>query len=91
MILVVNAGSSSIKVELFAPDLASVLSGSVTEIGGKGRLSLGGDRQDLRAGPPPAGDADLLAGRRVADPQDLIAHGRSTGAISPRRRGWGPP
>ncbi len=49
MILVVNAGSSSIKVELFAPDLASVLSGSVTEIGGKGRLSLGGDRQDVTA------------------------------------------
>jgi len=49
MILVVNAGSSSIKVELFAPDLTSVLSGAVTEIGGQGVLSLGEVRQDVEA------------------------------------------
>ena len=33
MILVVNAGSSSVKIALFAPDLREVLKGSVTEIG----------------------------------------------------------
>ncbi|QFT91270.1 Acetate kinase [Roseovarius sp. THAF9] len=47
MILVVNAGSSSIKVELFTPALESVLSGSLTEIGGQGRLSLGGETQGV--------------------------------------------
>ncbi len=41
MILVVNAGSSSIKVELFGSDLDSVLSGSITEIGGNARIRLG--------------------------------------------------
>ncbi|MEO1773331.1 MAG: acetate/propionate family kinase [Pseudomonadota bacterium] len=40
-ILVVNAGSSSIKLKLFGADLAERLSGSATEIGGEGRLSLG--------------------------------------------------
>ncbi|WP_135502294.1 acetate/propionate family kinase [Roseovarius aestuariivivens] len=49
MILVVNAGSSSIKVELFAPDLTSVISGAVTEIGGAGQLRLGGTVQDVVA------------------------------------------
>ena len=33
MILVLNAGSSSLKVEVFTPDLTSVFSGAVTEIG----------------------------------------------------------
>ena len=41
MILVVNAGSSSIKVELFKLDLTSALSAAVTEIGGAARLKLG--------------------------------------------------
>lgn len=49
MILVVNAGSSSIKVELFAPDLTSVVSGAVTEIGGEGKLSLGDHRMEVAA------------------------------------------
>ncbi len=49
MILVVNAGSSSVKVSLFADDLHEILRGSVTEIGGKGRLRLGARDEDIRA------------------------------------------
>ncbi|MDB5661145.1 MAG: acetate kinase [Cypionkella sp.] len=41
MLLVVNAGSSSIKLAVFDAGLALVLAGSVTEIGGAGRLKLG--------------------------------------------------
>ncbi len=41
MILVLNAGSSSLKVEVFTPDLKSVVSGSVTAVGGEGRIRLG--------------------------------------------------
>jgi acetate kinase len=41
MILVVNAGSSSVKVALFDADLQELLRGSVSEIGGSGRLKLG--------------------------------------------------
>ena len=46
MILVVNAGSSSIKIELFdEADLASVLTGAVSEIGGAGTLKVGDTSQ----------------------------------------------
>ncbi len=48
MILVVNAGSSSIKVELFAPDLTSVQTAAVTEIGGAGRLTCGADKMPVQ-------------------------------------------
>jgi acetate kinase len=41
MLLVVNAGSSSIKIAVFDDDLGQVVSGSVTEIGGKGQVKLG--------------------------------------------------
>lgn len=44
MILVVNAGSSSIKVEVFDTGLVPLIAGAVTEIGGDARLELG-DRQ----------------------------------------------
>ena len=40
MILVLNAGSSSLKVEVFTPDLTSVSSGAVTEIGSDGMIKL---------------------------------------------------
>lgn len=40
-ILVVNSGSSSIKVALFDADLTEVLSGRVTEIGGMARVEIG--------------------------------------------------
>lgn len=42
MILVLNAGSSSLKIEVFDLALTSVLSGSVTNIGTEGELRLGG-------------------------------------------------
>ena len=38
-VLVVNAGSSSIKVVLFGPDLARRSAATVTEIGGAARIS----------------------------------------------------
>lgn len=41
MILVLNAGSSSLKVEVFDPDLTSQISGQVTAVGGEGTLQLG--------------------------------------------------
>jgi len=41
MILVLNAGSSSLKIEVFQPDLTSMVSGAVTNIGTKGTLKLG--------------------------------------------------
>ena len=41
MLLVVNAGSSSIKLAVFDGDLRQILAGSVTEIGGAGCLRLG--------------------------------------------------
>ncbi len=49
MLLVVNAGSSSIKLAVFDAALRQVLAGSVTEIGGAGRLSLGVVQQDCAA------------------------------------------
>ena len=42
MILVLNAGSSSVKAALFAPDLTPVLTAAVSEIGGASRLSIQG-------------------------------------------------
>lgn len=41
MLLVVNAGSSSIKLAVFDAGLTQVLAGSVTEIGGQGRIKIG--------------------------------------------------
>lgn len=47
MILVLNTGSSSIKVALFDQDLRDILRGSVSGIGGAGELRLGSIRQDI--------------------------------------------
>lgn len=41
MLLVVNAGSSSVKLAVFDGDLRQILAGSVTEIGGAGCLRFG--------------------------------------------------
>ena len=41
-ILVLNAGSSSLKTELFDDALTSVMSADITGIGGRGRFTLGG-------------------------------------------------
>ncbi|WP_296423107.1 acetate kinase [Yoonia sp.] len=42
MILVINAGSSSLKVSLFQTDLHCVADGMITEIGGAGTLAVNG-------------------------------------------------
>ena len=47
MILVLNAGSSSLKIEVFTLDLTSVLSGSVTNIGTSGALSVGDQKVEV--------------------------------------------
>ena len=41
-VLVLNAGSSSIKFAVFAADLTERLSGAVTEIGGASELTVAG-------------------------------------------------
>ena len=67
MILVVNAGSSSIKIELFDDALASVTDGAVSEIGGSARLRLGQDRRDVEAPDHGAALAYLLEALKAQD------------------------
>ncbi|TNC49851.1 acetate kinase [Rubellimicrobium rubrum] len=67
MILVVNAGSSSVKVALFDDDLQEVLKGAVTEIGAVGELTLGSFRQPVRASDHAAALGILLAVLRGED------------------------
>lgn len=49
MILTINAGSSSIKVELFTEELEPVLDGQVSEIGGKATIRLAGPDEPCAA------------------------------------------
>jgi acetate kinase len=67
MILVVNAGSSSVKVALFDEDLREVAKGSVSEIGGTGRLAWGSWRQPVQATDHDAALSLLLAVMRGED------------------------
>lgn len=57
MILVLNAGSSSLKVEVFGPDLTSLMSGAVSSIGTQGTIKLG----DMQRGVKTADHAEALA------------------------------
>jgi acetate kinase len=66
MILVVNAGSSSIKVALFDAGLARLVSGEVTEIGGAGQLKLGKDKSPVSAPTHAAALAALLRALEAA-------------------------
>ncbi|SPH18015.1 Acetate kinase [Defluviimonas aquaemixtae] len=66
MILVVNAGSSSIKVALFASDLTEVLDGAVSGIGGRARLKLGARDEEADAPDHDAALALILAAIRDA-------------------------
>ena len=47
MILVLNAGSSSLKIEVFDDTLASLIAGRVTNLGTKGQLKLGEHANDV--------------------------------------------
>ena len=67
MILVVNAGSSSIKIEVFDNALASVIAGAVSEIGGDARLTLGNQSRPIGAPDHAVALEHLLEG--------LAAHG----------------
>ena len=86
MILVVNAGSSSVKVALFDENLREAVKGAVTEIGATGELTLGHFRQPVRAADHDAALSLLLATLRAADhpPESLaaaahrIVHGGAT-------------
>lgn len=62
MILVVNAGSSSIKIEVFDAALASCITGAVSEIGGNARIRLGGDSHTVDAPDHRAALTHLLDG-----------------------------
>lgn len=48
MILVLNAGSSSLKIEVFDKNLTSLISGAVTNIGTDGDLKLGENVQSVK-------------------------------------------
>jgi acetate kinase len=74
-ILVLNAGSSSLKFALFDDGLRAMHGGSVTEIGGAARVELDGDRKDCGADSHEAALAlclDALAQRGIR-PGDLSA------------------
>lgn len=60
-VLVVNAGSSSIKAAVFAPDLTEVAALRVTEIGGAARLDGMGLSATVAAPDPAAAMAAILA------------------------------
>ena len=85
MILVLNAGSSSLKVEVFDLALTSLLSGSLTNIGTEGKLSLGDQSgavttQDHAAALNAMGGVDAVAftggiGENAAPVRDqIMAH-----------------
>lgn len=54
MLLVVNAGSSSIKLAVFDPQLRQVLAGAVTEIGAQARIKIGNVDQTAAIADHPA-------------------------------------
>jgi acetate kinase len=62
MILVVNAGSSSIKIEVFDRSLVSIAAGAVAEIGGAARLRLGAGSVPVTAPDHQAALEQLLQG-----------------------------
>ena len=62
MLLVVNTGSSSIKLAVFDAALRLVLAGSVTEIGGQGRVKIGDVDQHVSA---PDHTAALLVALKI--------------------------
>jgi len=61
MILVLNAGSSSLKAELFDTALASVATASVTEIGSRGELRCNATRSPAKAADHDAALSLILA------------------------------
>ncbi len=72
MILVVNAGSSSIKARIFAPgDLEEVAAASLSEIGSEGVLRVGSRRKAVTT----TGHADALA--LILGALDRAGHGAS--------------
>ena len=75
MILVLNAGSSSLKVEVFDAKLTSLLYGAVTSVGGNGTLTLGDISIDVTTADHAAALAlmlDALAAAKITIP-DLTA------------------
>ncbi|SFR44787.1 acetate kinase [Yoonia tamlensis] len=62
MILVINAGSSSLKVALFKPDLSQIADGMVSNIGGAARLKLGGYTAAVDAPDHASALTQMLAG-----------------------------
>ena len=74
MILVVNAGSSSVKIEIFDERLTSLLSGAVSEIGGAARITVGDDVRETDAADHKAALSRLFAA--------IDTHGFPAGRLS---------
>lgn len=79
MILVVNAGSSSIKVALFERDLSEIMDGQVSGIGGAlAHLKLGSEDRDIAAPDHDAALAVILASLKAQgithDKLSAVAH-----------------
>lgn len=74
MLLVLNTGSSSIKIALFRDDLSVAMAGNIAGIGGMAKLSLGDTKEQLRAKTHADGIAALLAA--------LERHGVDAGQIT---------
>jgi len=76
-VLVINAGSSSIKLAVFTPALVLVLAASVTRIGGDACLTIGGEARPVVAGDHRAALGVLLAAlaQRGTGVADLAAVG----------------
>ncbi|CUH40887.1 Acetate kinase [Jannaschia seosinensis] len=73
MMLVVNAGSSSLKFALFDGDLQEVLSGQVSEIGGAARFGIDGTEASAEASDHDAAtDLVLNALRERGHPADAL-------------------
>ncbi len=78
MILVVNAGSSSIKVGVFTTDLTEVMAGQVSGIGGAlANLKLGAENQNVSA---PDHDAALVMILDSLARQGIAAHNLTAAA-----------
>ena len=75
-ILVINAGSSSIKVAVFDPALRLRLSATLSEIGGDARLQTGGESRAVKAADHEAALTlvlDDLAARGYLDVRPIVA------------------
>ena len=87
-ILVLNAGSSSIKFAVFGGDLKERLTGMADGIGGDGALRVGRDRQTATFGTHAAALAAVLEGLAPAGAADGPIPATFTPAADGRGSAW---